>query len=41
MEFINDQNDFDFNEFARYDVENKDIKNLKNLILTELGFKIY
>lgn len=41
MEFINTlPDDFDFNEFARYDVENKDIKNLKEFnILTELGFK--
>lgn len=40
MEFINTlPDDFDFNEFARYDVENKDIKNLKEFnILTELGF---
>lgn len=41
MEFINTlPKDFDFNEFARYDVENEDIRNLKEYnILTELGFK--
>ena len=41
MNFINTlPDDFDFNEFARYDVENEDVRNLKEYnILTELGFK--
>lgn len=40
MNFINTlPDDFDFNEFARCDVENEDIRNLKEYnILTELGF---
>jgi len=41
MEFINTlPEDFDYNEFAKYDVYNPDIKNLREFnILTELGFK--
>jgi DNA helicase HerA-like ATPase len=41
MEFINTlPKDFDFNEFSRYDLNNPDIKNLKEFnILTDLGFK--
>ena len=41
MNFINTlPDDFDFNEFARYDVENEDVRNLKEYnILTELRFK--